>query len=53
MVCSNCYSGNWDGWLPQYAGKILRHLQERGIEPPARNSSGWLPRDWPQSVADA
>lgn len=53
MVCSNCYDANWDGWAPLYTGKILNHLQEKGLEPPTRNSSGWLPRDWPPSAAEA
>lgn len=46
-VCTGCYRGNWDGWAPAYEDAILAHLAGRGVDEPARNSSGWLPRDWP------
>jgi len=46
-VCNSCYSGNWDEWAPHYEGKIVTHLRSLGVAPPARNASGWLPRDWP------
>ena len=46
-VCRACYEGNWDGWAPHYEVLVLAHLKNKGIEPPARNSKGWLPRDWP------
>lgn len=51
MACRNCYDGNWDGWVPHLEPKILAHLHALGIDPPPRNSSGWLPRDWPSPSA--
>jgi hypothetical protein len=45
MVCGICYGANWDGWGPSYEPRILKHLNERGIPEPRRNSKGWLPRD--------
>ena len=50
-VFRSCYDGNWDGWAPHHEGLILKHLRERDLEPPSRNSSGWLPRDWPVAGA--
>ena len=43
-VCRTCYSANWDGWAPSYEPKILKHLEEKGLPTPERNSKGWLPR---------
>ena len=53
MVCRDCYDANWDGWAPHYEGFILKHLREKGIQPPPRNANGWLPRDWPHVVGGA
>ena len=46
-VCNICYDANWDGWAPFYGERISARLHLRGIEPPERNASGLLPRDWP------
>ena len=45
MVCSGCYTGNWDGWAPQFEAAVTRKLTEQGLPIPARNPKGWLPRD--------
>lgn len=52
-VCRSCYNSNWDGWAPRNEKIILAHLSSRGVRPPARNSAGWLPRDWPQDNSSA
>ncbi len=44
-VCKSCYEANWDGWAPDYEGKIITHLEEKGLPVPERNNKGWLPRD--------
>ncbi len=44
-VCKLCYDGNWDGWTPHYEGKILSHLEAKGLPIPERNENGLLPRD--------
>ncbi len=48
-VCTGCNRANWDGWGPNWEHAILKHLADRGVEPPDRNSGGWLPRDWPNA----
>jgi len=50
-VCDNCYNANSAGWQPYYAVRILTHLRRLGIEIPARNVFGSLPRDWPAKAA--
>lgn len=42
--CMGCYGGNWDGWAPRYEPRILAHLKDKGLEAPARNEGGYLPR---------
>ena len=39
-----CWKGNWDGWASHYEGKLIAHLNQKGIPIPARNAKGWLPR---------
>lgn len=43
-LCKPCYSMNHDGFAPQYDPIIEKHLAERGIPLPARNSKGFYPR---------
>jgi hypothetical protein len=44
-VCRGCFQGNWDGWGPMVEDAFLKHLDQEGITPPARNVGGWFPRD--------
>lgn len=44
-VCQTCYRANWDGWAPIWEPKIVKHLQDKGVPIPSRNSGGWLPRE--------
>jgi hypothetical protein len=46
-LCRTCYDINWDGFAPHYEGVIERHLVAEDIPLPARNRSGWYPRDVP------
>lgn len=45
MVCRGCNDANWEGWAPFVEGKLLAHLKAKGLEVPARNAQGLLPRD--------
>ena len=45
MVCRQCYDANWGGWAPFVERKLLVHLKAKGLEVPARNAQGLLPRD--------
>ena len=44
-VCETCYRANWDGWAPHFDQAITAKLRELGVELPARNVAGLLPRD--------
>ncbi len=44
-VCSACYDSNWDGWAPSYEEKLIKHLKDKGLPVPDRNTKGWLPRE--------
>lgn len=44
-VCNTCYVCNLQGWAPLYEQKLVKHLEQRGIELPARNPNGLFPRD--------
>lgn len=45
MVCRPCHEGNHDGWSPLFEAKLERHLEERGIPLPARNTTQLYPRE--------
>lgn len=45
VVCDTCWESNWDGWNPRHEDFLIRHLKEKGMPIPERNSKGWLPRD--------
>ncbi len=46
MACRSCYDGNHDGWAPHYEDRILKHLEDHGIEEPERLDNGLLPREF-------
>ena len=46
MACNGCYNSNWDGWVPQYGEKLAAKVVAEGRELPARNASGFYPRDF-------
>jgi hypothetical protein len=45
MVCRTCYSGNWDGIVPETYPHLIPYLQARGVEV-TLNAKGWI--DWPK-----
>lgn len=42
--CDTCWHGNCDGWAPHYESRLLAHLEAKGLQVPARNVKGLLPR---------
>ena len=44
LVCSGCYTGNWDGIVPEVRPHIIPYLQSKEIEVKL-NQQGWI--DWP------
>jgi hypothetical protein len=44
-VCTSCWNANLDGWAPDLEGRLITHLQQKGIAIPERNCNGWLPRE--------
>ena len=45
-VCRTCYNGNWDGWAPHFAERLIENLKKEKISIPEINEKGWLPRDY-------
>ena len=44
-VCDPCYRSSHDGWNPDSEEKLKKHLNEKNIALPVRNTKGWLPRN--------
>ena len=44
FVCQSCYDGNWDGWAPHSEGRLVAHLNAKGIPFLERNAKGLFPR---------
>lgn len=44
-VCETCIANNWDGLNPRHEKRFEKHLEDRGIQSPARNENGWYDID--------
>jgi len=45
MLCPICFQGNWDGIGPVFERAFEKHLKDKNIPLPARNSKGRYPRE--------